>query len=229
MFSKSRKTLYGLLILFLTTAFILSVALGAVRVPIGESIRILINGITQHSFFEVDKSYESIIFSVRLPRVIIAILVGAALAISGTAIQSLFRNPMADPGVIGISSGASFGAIIIIALGLSSVSLYFTPIFASLGALLIAYVIYRLSCRDRSVSMLTMILSGMAVSTFIRGMIAFILTGLNNDQMKDYMFWSVGSLADRRWEHVFNHCSYSSRHDPLMPARFGFEHPVAGR
>lgn len=51
--------------------------------------------------------------------------------------------------------------------------------------------------------MLTMILSGMAVSTFIRGMIAFILTGLNNDQMKDYMFWSVGSLADRRWEHVF--------------------------
>ena len=141
MFSKSRKTLYGLLILFLTTAFILSVALGAVRVPIGESIRILINGITQHSFFEVDKSYESIIFSVRLPRVIIAILVGAALAISGTAIQSLFRNPMADPGVIGISSGASFGAIVVIALGLSSVSLYFTPIFASLGALLIAYVI----------------------------------------------------------------------------------------
>ena len=203
MFSKSRKTLYGLLILFLTTAFILSVALGAVRVPIGESIRILINGITQHSFFEVDKSYESIIFSVRLPRVIIAILVGAALAISGTAIQSLFRNPMADPGVIGISSGASFGAIVVIALGLSSVSLYFTPIFASLGALLIAYVIYRLSCRDRSVSMLTMILSGMAVSTFIRGMIAFILTGLNDDQMKDYMFWSVGSLADRRWEHVF--------------------------
>lgn len=203
MFSKSKKTLYGLLILFLTTAFILSVALGAVRVPIGESIRILINGITQHSFFEVDKSYESIIFSVRLPRVIIAILVGAALAISGTAIQSLFRNPMADPGVIGISSGASFGAIIVIALGLSSVSLYFTPIFASLGALLIAYVIYRLSCRDRSVSMLTMILSGMAVSTFIRGMIAFILTGLNNDQMKDYMFWSVGSLADRRGEHVF--------------------------
>ena len=112
----------------------------------------------------------------------------------------------------------------------SALSAFILHRFLLPRSLLIAYVIYRLSCRDRSVSMLTMILSGMAVSTFIRGMIAFILTGLNNDQMKDYMFWSIWQPGGQALGTCFfNHCSYSSRHDPLMPARFGFEHPVAGR
>lgn len=152
----------------------------------------------------MDKSYESIIFQVRLPRVIVTSLVGGALAISGTAIQSLFRNPMADPGVIGISSGASFGAIVAISFGISGLSLYYIPMFATLGALLTSFVIYKLSSqKDRSISILNLILCGMAISTFIRGLISFILTSLNEDQMKEYMFWSIGSLSDRRWEHVY--------------------------
>lgn len=184
-------------------SILVSTAVGAVNVPIDESIKIIINNILNKDIFIVDKSYDSIIFNVRLPRVIVACLVGGALAISGSAIQCLFRNPMADPGIIGISSGASFGAIIAIAFGVSSFNLYAIPIFATLGALFTSFIIYRLSCqKGSSISMLNLILCGMAISTFIRGLISFVLTTLNEDQMKEYMFWSVGSLADRRWEHV---------------------------
>lgn len=198
-----KKKLYIILTVSLIFSIIVGTSIGAVNVPIDETIKIIINNLFNKNIFILDKSFESIIFNVRLPRVIVTAIVGASLAIAGTVVQSIFRNPMADPGVIGISSGASLGAIVAIFLGLSGMSIYFVPVFAILGALLIALLIYRLANRkNEHASMLSLILSGIAISTFIRGIISFILTSLNEEQMKSYMFWSIGSLADRRWEHV---------------------------
>lgn len=197
------KKIFIILIILLSISIILSTCLGSVNVPIDETIKILINNIFENDFYSVSESYNNIIFNVRLPRVIIGTLVGSGLAISGSAIQSVFRNPMADPGIIGISSGGSLGAIIAIALGLSSVSLYAIPIFAVIGAIVTSVIIYILSYqKGNDILILNLVLCGMAISIFLRGIISLILTFIDESQMAQYMFWSMGSLSDRRWEHV---------------------------
>ncbi len=129
------KKILALSILVLITVFMLSLSMGTVSISFLDILKI----VSQYS--PVDDMYRRIILFVRLPRVLVAMFVGMALSISGACVQSLFRNPMASPSIVGISSGASLGAVICIALGLSARSLYFIPIFASVFALAIAFLI----------------------------------------------------------------------------------------
>ena len=182
--------------------FIASILIGAVKVPLSEVFDTLLKNVAHIERPELDIMHESIIFSVRLPRVIVTCLVGAALAISGVAIQSVFRNPMADPGIIGISSGSAFGAVVAIYTGLIAHSILVLPLFAIIGALLAAWIIFSMGNKNGKVQSLRLILSGLAVSTFIRAITSLILTSMREEQMREYIFWSIGSLSDRRWVHV---------------------------
>lgn len=186
----------------LTLCMVIATAIGAVRVPFLDTIKIILNNFGLTHFKITNKRFDSIIFYVRFPRVIVATLVGAALGLCGAVMQGLFRNPMADPGIIGISSGASFGAVIAIALNLTTVSLYFMPVFAIIGALTSAFIIYRLASSKGKVPVLTLILAGIAVSTFIGALTSLILSRIAEYQVREYLFWSIGSLSGRRWEHV---------------------------
>ena len=98
---------------------------------------------------------------------IVACIAGAALSACGAVMQGLFRNPMADPGVLGVSSGAGLGAIIAITTGIAARSIYTMPVFAAIGALCAVTVIYLLSLRRGRIAPLTLILSGIAVSTMV--------------------------------------------------------------
>jgi iron complex transport system permease protein len=202
--NKSKK--YNEILLFMVVMLILTViaatAIGAVSVPFFETAKIILKNFGLIKFKSFTESQESIIFFVRFPRVIIAVLVGAALAASGTVMQGMFRNPMADPGIIGVSSGASLGAVTAIALGLTAKSMYFMPVFATIGAFTAAFVIFMLSSRGGKIPVLTLILAGIAVSTFIGALTSLILTRINEYQVREYLFWAVGSLSARRWEHV---------------------------
>lgn len=175
---------------------------GAVNVPFANTVKILLKhwGILPEA--QIPPGQDPIIFFVRFPRVLTAALVGAALAATGVVMQGMFRNPMADPGILGVSSGAGLGAVTAIALGLSARNIYFLPLFAGLGALLAVITIYLLALRGRRMGALTLILAGMAVSTFIGALTSIVLTHISDYQAKTYIFWSVGGLADRRWEHV---------------------------
>ncbi|MCR4435125.1 MAG: iron chelate uptake ABC transporter family permease subunit [Clostridiales bacterium] len=199
--SKNMRVLF-ILSAALILIIVAATAIGAVYVPFGDTVRIILKNYGILKAPSVDDSQESIIFFVRFPRVLVAVLVGAALAASGCVMQGMFRNPMADPGIIGVSGGASLGAVTAIALGLTSGSVYVMPVFATAGALAAAWLIFLLASKGGKIPVLTLILSGIAVSTFLGAVTSLILTRVNEYQLREYLFWSVGSLSARRWEHV---------------------------
>lgn len=199
---ENRRINFNILMIFLLiTIIIFSLFYGAVKVPISEIIKILLNKIGFTDFEIIKKSYISIVYYVRFPRVMTAVIVGGALAVCGCTMQSLLKNPIADSGIIGISSGASLGAVISIALGLSSKYIFAMPIFSIFFSLLISAVVYRLSTLRRKSDNLLLILSGIAISSFVGAVSSMILTNLMESQIKEYIFWSIGSLSGRRWEH----------------------------
>lgn len=197
-----RKLNFNILIIFLLVIVIIfSLFYGAVRVPILEVIKILLNKIGITNYEITRKSFISIVYYVRFPRIMTAVIVGGALAVCGCTMQSLLKNPIADSGIIGISSGASLGAVISIALGLSSKYIFAMPLFSIFFSLLISAIVYRLSTLRGKSDNLLLILSGIAISSFVGAISSIILTNLMESQIKEYIFWSIGSLSGRRWKH----------------------------
>lgn len=186
---------------FLIVVIIFSLFYGAVKVPIPEVIKILLNKTGITDFEIMKKSFISIVYYVRFPRIMTAVIVGGALAVCGCTMQSLLKNPIADSGIIGISSGASLGAVISIALGLSSKYIFAMPLFSIFFSLVISAIVYRLSTLKGKSDNLLLILSGIAISSFVGAISSIILTNLMESQIKEYIFWSIGSLSGRRWEH----------------------------
>lgn len=190
------------MLIALLVVIVVATAIGAVYVPFLDTFKIILKnlGILDNATFA--EGQEPIIFLVRFPRVLVAALAGTALAASGAVMQGMFRNPMADPGLLGISSGAGFGAVLAIKLGLSAVSMFFMPVFAFIGAFIAILMVYLLSYRKGKVPVLTLILSGIAISTFIGALTNVVLTLSYDYQVKEFLFWSTGGLDGRRWEHV---------------------------
>ncbi|NMA33589.1 MAG: iron ABC transporter permease [Clostridiaceae bacterium] len=200
-YKKMGVILPAMFVLLLFT-IILAVALGAVYVPLGRSFRIILDNIGLISDPTLPEDQISIIYRVRLPRVIVACIAGAALSACGAVMQGLFRNPMADPGVLGVSSGAGLGAIIAITTGIAARSIYTMPVFAAIGALCAVTVIYLLSLRRGRIAPLTLILSGIAVSTFIGAVTQFILIKSNTYEVRRFVSWTMGGLSGMMWEQV---------------------------
>lgn len=197
---KSKSYLWILLFLLGATV-LLSLFYGAVTVPMGEILKILSNKILFTNFSIAKKSYIPIVFFVRFPRVMTAVIVGGGLALCGCTMQSLLKNPIVDSGIVGISSGASLGAVISIAFGLSARYIIAMPLLSILFALFIATIVYRISSLHGKTDNLLLILSGLAISSFVGAISSMILSNLVEAQLKEYLFWSIGSLAGRRWEH----------------------------
>jgi iron complex transport system permease protein len=148
----------------------------------------------------VSPKWDAIFFLVRLPRVLGAALIGGVLAVAGASLQSLLRNPMADPGVLGVSAGAGFGAVTAIGLGFAAQSLWATPAFAVLGALAASGAILGLTLARGPLALLTLILAGIAVSTFFGAGTSLVLSLVSRDSVAQFVFWAMGSLAPLRWE-----------------------------
>lgn len=189
------------LLLLVTITF--SLFYGAVKVPILEIFKIILNKTGLSDFGIAKKGFIPIIFYVRLPRIFVSILVGGALAVSGCTMQSILKNPIADSSIIGISSGASLGAVLAIATGLSTQYIFAMPIFSIFFSLLVSSLVYRISVMRGRTDNLLLILSGIAISSFVSAISSLILTNLMESQIREYVFWSVGSLSGRRWEHFF--------------------------
>lgn len=156
-----------------------------------------------------DPLKEAVIWNIRLPRVLLGLLTGAALAASGAALQGLFRNPLADPGIIGISSGAAlaaagtivFGSVVFAFLPRDFVP-FVLPVSAFLGGLLTTLLIYRISWHEGRTVAATLLLAGIAFSA-LTGAITGIFTYLaTDDQLRTLTFWSLGSLASASWTSV---------------------------
>lgn len=186
---------YGLLVLAMLGAFIVCVSAGSVTIPLADTVRVIWNAI-RGSSLPADGATAVILLTVRLPRVLCVALVGAALSLCGGAMQGLLKNPLADGSTLGVSSGASLGAVIAIAFGVSIPSMPFAGtmvmaiLFAFLSLLLILSLTYRL---DASLSTSTIILIGVIYSMFTSSIMNLVIT-FAGDKVRNITFWTMGSL-----------------------------------
>jgi iron complex transport system permease protein len=191
---RSFLTVSGMLVL----AFVLNIALGAVTIPPGSALQILLGKLP---WFDVSGNwpeyFETILWEIRLPHTILVALTGAALAGSGAAFQGLFRNPLADPYLIGVASGAGLGAIAI--MSFSQAGKYLIPVGAFLGALGTIYAVYALAKVGRMVPLTTLILAGVAIGSFTAALTSFLM--LISDQMVlQAMSFLLGGSTVSGWE-----------------------------
>jgi iron complex transport system permease protein len=148
----------------------------------------------------------AIVWSVRLPRTVLAILVGGALAFSGALMQGLFRNPLADPGLIGVSAGATFAAITAIVLGETyfgaAALIYVLPVGAFLGGLIATITLYLIATRRGRTSVATMLLGGIALAALMMAASGILIFMSNDQQLRELTFWSLGSLGGASWPKI---------------------------
>ncbi len=173
-----RRHPYLINAIFLVFAIIFSIALGAVFISPGTILRILVNSLPGiHIQQDWPYSYEAIINAIRLPHTVLVILTGAALASSGAAYQGLFRNPLADPYLIGVASGAGLGAVFAMSLHWPTELLgyYFIPVGAFFGAILTVLLVYNLARVNGMVPLTTLILAGVAVGAFASAVTSFLM------------------------------------------------------
>lgn len=187
--------IYFLFVLLLAAVMLLSVCAGSVTVPVSDTLRAVWN--TVWGIPLPEGTSQSIIVFVRLPRVLCVALVGASLSLCGAAMQGLLRNPLADGSTLGVSSGASVGAVLAIAFGITIPGIPFggTVILAMLFAFLTMMLLLALSYRlDFSLSTNTIILMGVIFSMFANSIISLIIT-FAGSRLKSIVFWTMGSLA----------------------------------
>ena len=153
--------------------------------------------------FNNESTLEAIVFEeIRLPRTLLAVLIGASLGLSGAALQGMVRNPLAEPGVIGVSTSAALGAVIVFYFGLAAIFPMALPLGGIAGALLAVIFLYLLTGKNSS--MLTLILAGVAVSSLAAALTALALNLSPNPYASlEIFFWLMGSLADRSFTHVW--------------------------
>lgn len=197
-----------ILAIILSITLIYSVTVGPMNISFMDSLGVVLSHIGLYES-TVASHVETIIESIRLPRTLLGAIVGAALAVSGAAIQGVFRNPLADPGLIGVSGGAALAAVAVIVLGGTTFS-FMTDIFGNYALLIAAFcggflttlVVAKVATTGFGTSITTMLLAGIAIN-IVTGAGVGILTYMADDaQLRTLTFWSMGSLGGANWESV---------------------------
>jgi len=149
-----------------------------------------------------DELAATILWNIRLPRMLVSMMVGAALASSGLVMQAYFRNSLASPGLLGVSSGGAAGAVVMIGLGWASASIFVLPVAAILGAMISTTVVIMLARRGASTERL--LLAGVALNALLGAVTSYVLANftLSYERNARILFWMLGGLEDRTWEHV---------------------------
>jgi len=201
----SRKLVYVFIALLFVFVFLLSVSIGSVGISLVDTLRILMNKTAASGdVADIPGNIVVIINLVRIPRVLLSALVGAALSVAGVAMQGLLRNPLADSSTLGVSSGGALGAVITIAFGIRlplfpSLSITLMSILFSFLTLIVILGFSRTISPNLSTN--TIILTGVIVSMFAGSIISFIIT-LSNERMNSIIYWTMGSFSGRGWDYV---------------------------
>ncbi len=202
MFAKYSK--YHLLFLvLLVIAAVLNLVIGSVRIPVTDVLEIVSGN------FSGKASWEYIVLEYRLPKLVIACIVGAALSIAGMMMQTLFQNPMAEPYILGVSSGASLGvAICILGKSLFSLTLqnYLTGnltiiLFALAGSVLVMFIILGVSQRIKQIA--TLLIVGLMFSSFTSAFVNVLAYFSTAEELKKFTFWNLGSLGNISWQQIY--------------------------
>lgn len=190
------------LLIVLALLFAYSLVVGAAGIEISKTLQILFTGRVYHATPAFSAAQHTIIWNLRLPRTLMALLVGSVLAVGGMVYQALFRNPMADPYVLGISSGAAFGVALGAYVGFLSgaTGMWEVPAAAFGGSLLASLLIILLSGGTRR-SQTTLLLTGIALNFFLSALMTLLMY-LNRSQLQAIMQWTMGSFSSGSWDKV---------------------------
>ncbi len=189
--------LVGILLL----SVVISVSIGSARLPLDVVWRILLfkAGLYPDALVDWPTSAETIVWQIRLPRILLALLVGAALAVAGVGFQAILRNPLADPYILGVSSGAALGAAVVIVFGWQGwLGGWIIPVVAFSLGLFTLFLVYQMAMVGHKVAVETLLLSGVVVQAFLGALLSFFLA-ISDDRMQQIIYWLMGSFALRDW------------------------------
>ena len=197
----------GSLLAVLLLVAIIAAAIGAAGIPVSRLPAAL--GLVDGSDAATVTRDQLVLWAVRLPRIAVAVIIGALLGAGGTIMQGLFRNPLADPALVGVSSGGALGAAMVIVIGdrmlaRSGIVLPFQllPVAAFIGALVTTYILHRLSTRENRTSIAVFLLGGIAIGALASAGIGLLVFIADDRQLRDITFWLLGSLGGATWEKV---------------------------
>ncbi|HAG96151.1 MAG: ABC transporter permease [Pseudomonadales bacterium] len=191
-----------LLLALLLMSVLLSLSLGSVAVPLADLVPVLTGQVASRPGLE---TADLVIWQIRMPRVCLSLLVGACLALSGAMVQGLFRNPLADPSLIGVSGGAAVGAAVAIVLGGAwpwFAPSWNLPLFAFIGGTLVTALVYRLGVGPLGTSVATMLLAGVAINAMTSACISYLATTAEDVRLRNLVYWLMGSFNVASWEKV---------------------------
>ncbi|OBA52559.1 iron ABC transporter permease [Corynebacterium sp. EPI-003-04-2554_SCH2473622] len=195
--NRNRVLLFIVLVFALVSGTIASLVIGQYTIPIGELPRILAVGPLGVSAMD-----ESVIWQIRLPRLVLGLLVGAALGVGGALMQAVFANPLAEPSVIGVTAGAGVGAALAIVLGISWFGATTVPVFAFLSGLLTTWMVYQLARFAGRIRVINLVLVGIAVNAVAGALISFFIFIAPTSSREQVVFWQMGSLSGAKWAHI---------------------------
>lgn len=199
--SVTARRLTWVLLVLLGTSAIAGLAIGAAGTSLWQALSDLLQG------NDLSLRDRVVLLDIRAPRVVMGCLVGAALAVSGAVLQGLFRNPLADPGIVGVSAGASLGAVSAIVLGgtlpfAAAFATWLVPVAAFVGAWITTILLYRVATRRGRTSVATMLLAGIALTALAMALTGILVYMADDAQLRDFTFWSMGSLAGSSWSKI---------------------------
>ena len=190
----------------LVLAFVLALSIGAVSIGTSQIVAILMRPLGLDLGVEIGIREETVLLAIRLPRALLGLFAGAVLGLSGAALQGLFRNPLADPALIGVSMGSALAAVTAIVLGgalvLSlpqEVRHLLLPAAAFGGGLVTTFLVYGIATRDGRTDVATLLLAGIAVNAIASSGIGFLIFLSDDQQLRDLNFWLLGSLGGKTW------------------------------
>lgn len=194
----------GVLMVVLVLASLISLAYGVAPIPWSDVGRLILRGMGFQIGLDLPNAQSTIVNQVRLPRILVGAVVGAALACSGGTMQGIFRNPLADPSIIGVSVGGSLGAVIAISTGLVVRQAWLITLFSFAGAMGAATLVYLLSLVRGQSQPATLLLAGVAVNSFFGAMISALLLLTNQfPEVQAILGWLIGGLRGRGWSHLW--------------------------
>ncbi len=192
----------GLVLALLVAAVLANAVIGAVAIPPGHVLQSLVQRIGLIATADIAPGQALVLWSIRLPRLVVGILVGAGLAVAGALMQAVFRNPLAEPGLTGISGGAAVAAAAVIVLGGAVLGSLTLPPVAFAGALAAFAAVYVIARSAGPAQALTLILAGIAVNAIAWSLLGYLTFVADDTQMRNLAFWTMGSLGGATWKMV---------------------------
>jgi len=196
-------SLTALALAALGIACVVSLSQGAVGVTPPQCVAIMLSRVGLTLDVPFSSQQEAVLLAIRLPRLVLGVVVGAGLSSAGAALQAVFRNPLADPALVGVSSGAALGAIAAIVFGLAGFAgPWSLPLAAFAGGLAATLAIYRFARRGRRTEVTTLLLAGLATNALLGASIGLLIQRATDPQLRSIVFWQLGSLGGATWTSV---------------------------